>query len=116
MHLIGLKEVSFSYTFGEGNLFERVNLDINSGDRIGLIGPNGCGKTTLLKIILGEEKLVSGKRVQSKSNLQMGYLSQEITVNYKGSVLDYTLGAFPQIQKLFSEFKNLEKSFWICGK
>ena len=109
MHLIGLKDLSFSYTFGEGNLFERVNLDINSGDRIGLIGPNGCGKTTLLKIILGEEKLVSGKRVQSKSNLQMGYLKQESTVKYKGSVLDYTLEAFPQIQKLYREFKNLER-------
>ena len=109
MHLIGLKVVSFSYTFGEGFLFEKVNLDINSGDRIGLIGPNGCGKTTLLKIILGEEKLVSGKRAQSKSNLQIGYLKQESTVKYKGSLLDYTLEAFPQIQKLYREFKNLER-------
>jgi ATP-binding cassette, subfamily F, member 3 len=109
MHLIGLKEVSFSYTFGEGFLFEKVNLDINSGDRIGLIGPNGCGKTTLLKIILGEEKLVSGKRVQPKSNLQIGYLRQESTFKYNGSLLDYTLEVFPQIHKLYSEFKNLER-------
>ena len=116
MHLIGLKEVSFSYTFGEGNLFERVNLDINSGDRIGLIGPNSCGKTTLLKIILGEEKSVSGKRVQSKSNLQVGYLRQESTVKYEGSVLDYTLEAFSQIQKLYSEFKNLERDSSDAGR
>jgi len=116
MHLIGLKDVSFSYTFGEGNLFEKVNLDINSGDRIGFIGPNGCGKTTLLKIILGEEKLVSGKRVQTKSNLQIGYLSQESTVEYEGSVLDYILEAFPQIQKLYREFKNLERDSSDVGR
>ncbi|HVP36710.1 MAG TPA: ABC-F type ribosomal protection protein [Terriglobales bacterium] len=106
MHLLGLKDVSFSYTFGQGNLFEKVNLDINSGDRIGLIGPNGCGKTTLLKIILDEEKPVSGKRVLSRSNLQIGYLRQESSVNYQGSLLDYILETFPQIQKLYSEFKN----------
>jgi len=116
MHLLGLKDVGFSYTFGQGNLFEKVSLDINSGDRIGLIGPNGCGKTTLLKIILGEEKLVSGKRVQSKSNLQIGYLSQECTVEYKGSLLDYTLEIFPQIQKLYSEFKNLERDSSDAGR
>ena len=106
MHLLGLKDVSFSYTFGQGNLFEKVSLDINSGDRIGLIGPNGCGKTTLLKIILGEEKPVSGKIVRSKSNLQMGYLKQESMVEYAGSLLDYTLEAFPQIQKLYAALKN----------
>jgi ATP-binding cassette subfamily F protein 3 len=116
MHLLGLKDVSFSYTFGEGFLFEKVNVDMNSGDRIGLIGPNGCGKTTLLKIILGEEKLVSGKRVQSKSNLQIGYLKQESTFKYNGSVLDYTLEAFPQLQKLYSEFKNSERDSSDAGR
>ncbi len=109
MHLLGLKDVSFSYTFGQGNLFEKVSLDINSGDRIGLIGPNGCGKTTLLKIILGEEKPVSGKIIQSRSNLQVGYLRQESAVEYKGSLLEFTLGASPQIQELYSELKNSEK-------
>jgi ATP-binding cassette subfamily F protein 3 len=109
MHLLGLKNVSFSYTFGQGNLFEKINLDIDSGDRTGLIGPNGCGKTTLLKIILGEEKPISGIRVLSKSNLQVGYLNQESSVEYQGSLLDYTLEAFPQIQKLYAEFKNLER-------
>jgi ATP-binding cassette subfamily F protein 3 len=116
MHLLGLKDASFSYTFGQGNLFEKVNLDINSGDRIGLIGPNGCGKTTLLKIVLGEEKPVSGIRVQSKSNLQVGYLKQESSIGYDGSVLNFVLEAFLQIQKLYSEFRNLERDLSDEGK
>jgi len=109
MHLLSLKEVAFSYTFGEGNLFEKVSLDINSGDRIGLIGPNGCGKTTLLRIIIGEQKPVSGKRSLSRSNFQTGYLKQEINTEYEGTLLEYTLAAFPRIQKLYSELKRLEK-------
>jgi len=109
MHLMSLKEVSFSYTFGEANLFEKVSLDINSGDRIGLIGPNGCGKTTLLKIIIGKQKPVSGKRSLSRSNIQIGYLKQEINTEYEGTLLDYTLAVFPRIQKLYSELKRLEK-------
>jgi len=108
MHLIGLKEVSFSYTFGEGNLFEKVKLDINTGDRIGLIGPNGCGKTTLLKIIIGEEKPVSGKMVQSRTDIPIGYLKQESNTGYEGTLLDYTLEVFPQIHKAYSELIRLE--------
>ncbi len=108
MHLIGLKDISFSYTFGEGNLFEKINLDINSGDRIGLIGPNGCGKTTLLKIIIGEEKPVSGKILYSKSSIQTGYLKQEITSGYKGTLLDYVLEIYPEIQKVYSDLKRAE--------
>ena len=108
MHLLNLKDVSFSYTFGEGNLFEKINLDINSGDRIGLIGPNGCGKTTLLKIIIGEEKPVSGKILYSKSSIQIGYLKQEITSGHKGTLLNYVLEIYPEIQKIYSDLKKSE--------
>ena len=40
--------------FGDVKVLDRINFNINRGDRVGLIGPNGCGKTTLLKIITGE--------------------------------------------------------------
>ncbi len=109
MHLLSLKNISFSYTFGEDNLFEKINLDINSGDRIGLIGPNGCGKTTLLRIIIGEQEPVSGKVSLSKTNIQIGYLKQESSIEYKGTLLDYTLEAFPEVKKLHSKLKEVER-------
>ena len=64
-----------SKSFNLQTLFEKVHFSINSGDRVGLIGPNGCGKTTLLRILAGQEQPDSG-RVYTSANLRIGYLSQ----------------------------------------
>jgi len=56
-------------------LFENVTFSINPGDRIGLVGANGCGKTTLLRILAGAEQPDSGN-VYRASNLRIGYLPQ----------------------------------------
>ena len=74
--------------FGERTLFEQVNFSIERGDRIGLIGPNGCGKTTFLKILLSKESLTSGA-VKVGSNLDVGYYDQEHEgLDLESSVLD----------------------------
>ena len=49
-----LQVSNLSKSFGDTPILDRVSFVINPGERVGLIGPNGCGKTTLLKIILGE--------------------------------------------------------------
>ena len=46
--------------FGFKNILDGFDLEADTGERIGLIGPNGCGKTTIFKIIAGKEKLDSG--------------------------------------------------------
>ena len=56
-------------------LFNNVTFSINPGDRAGLVGPNGCGKTTLLRIIAGEETADSG-HVKRDPGLRLGYLPQ----------------------------------------
>ena len=53
-----------------------VSFNINAGERVGLIGPNGCGKTTLLRILNGEMRADSGHVSFTPSNLQVGYLTQ----------------------------------------
>jgi len=50
--------------------FESVNFTVNAGERIGLVGPNGCGKTTLLRIIAGQEKANSGVVMHAQSDLR----------------------------------------------
>jgi ATP-binding cassette subfamily F protein uup len=68
-----LKDVSMR--FGERRLIDRFSATILRGDKVGLIGPNGCGKTTLLKLILGELQPTSGS-VRRGSNLQVAYFDQ----------------------------------------
>ena len=46
--------------YGDDLIFENVSFVVNAGERVGLVGPNGCGKTTLLRIITGEEAATSG--------------------------------------------------------
>jgi ATP-binding cassette subfamily F protein 3 len=63
--------------FGDKLLFENLSFDILRGKRVGILGPNGCGKTTLLRILLGDEPPTSGK-VQRGHLVYLGYLDQHL--------------------------------------
>ena len=64
-----------SMVFGEKHLFSNVSFEVKKGDRIALIGPNGIGKTTLLKIIMGELTPITG-RIHEGVNVRPGYYDQ----------------------------------------
>ncbi|MCA0173042.1 ribosomal protection-like ABC-F family protein [Bacillus sp. RAR_GA_16] len=64
--------------FGDRLLFEKSHFYIKHGERIGLIGPNGTGKTTFIKILLEQEKLTKGSLWKSEST-KVAYLSQDVT-------------------------------------
>ncbi|MBF0245650.1 MAG: ATP-binding cassette domain-containing protein, partial [Planctomycetes bacterium] len=68
-----LKKVSFAYS--DTPLFSDFTTTITKGDRVGVLGPNGCGKTTLVKILLGEIKPQTGI-VEIGTNLQVAYFDQ----------------------------------------
>lgn len=78
-----------SKSFGLDPLFQNVTFSVQPGERIGLVGPNGCGKTTLLRIIAGEEKADSGSVQFVPSDLRVGYLPQGLAFKP-----DDTLGRF----------------------
>ena len=65
-----------SKSFGDEAILSRVSFTVNAGERVGLVGPNGCGKTTLLRIITGSEKPDSGSVRLSPATLPVGYLPQ----------------------------------------
>jgi ATP-binding cassette subfamily F protein 3 len=62
--------------YSDNTILDQVSFTINPGDRLGLIGPNGCGKTTLLRIIMGQERAESGSIRPSPPDLRIGYLEQ----------------------------------------
>jgi ATP-binding cassette subfamily F protein 3 len=63
-------------TYGIQPILQNISLSISSTERIGLIGPNGCGKTTLMRILAGFEQPDSGTVVFTRPNLRVGYLAQ----------------------------------------
>jgi ABC transport system ATP-binding/permease protein len=81
-----LKDVSMRFV--ERLLIDRFSATLLRGDKVGVIGPNGCGKTTLLKLILGELQPTSGS-VRRGSNLQVAYFDQmRAALNLEATVAD----------------------------
>ena len=74
-------------SFALTTLFKNVTFSINSGDRAGLVGPNGCGKTTLLRIIAGQEQPDSG-HIARDAGLRIGYLPQGFVLDGQTAVAE----------------------------
>lgn len=86
---------NLSKAFGEKRLFENVSLHIRKGERIFLIGHNGCGKTTLFKILTGEYSADSGE-VRLGTNVDVGYFDQmQSNLSLDKTILDEVWDAFP---------------------
>jgi len=69
-----------SKSFHLNQILKDISFSINFGERVGLIGPNGCGKTTLLRILTGEDLADSGHVSLTPSNLRLGYLPQGFNI------------------------------------
>src|SRR5215208_7128 len=85
MALMSLQDVSIG--FGGPRLLEEINLQIESGEWIGLLGRNGMGKSTLLKLISGEISPHNGT-IARQQNIRMAYLPQEVPQGLSGRVHD----------------------------
>jgi ATP-binding cassette subfamily F protein uup len=85
MALISLQEVTLG--FGGPRLFEEINLQIEQGEWVGLLGRNGMGKSTLLKLVNGDIEPQSGT-IARQQNLRVAYLPQEVPVDVTGKVFD----------------------------
>jgi ATP-binding cassette subfamily F protein 3 len=83
-----IKAIDLGKRFGDKKLFHKANLLVNYGERVALIGPNGSGKTTFLRMLLKEEQPDEGV-LEFGSNVRVAYLPQQITfANEEQTVLD----------------------------
>lgn len=88
---------NLSVSFGGEFLFEEVTFRLGSGDRVGLVGKNGAGKSTMLKILAGDFKPDSGQ-IATEKEVIMGFLRQDIDFELGRTVLEEAYEAFTDIK------------------
>jgi ATP-binding cassette, subfamily F, member 3 len=94
------------YSIGERRLLAGVDWVLSPGDRCALVGSNGTGKTTLLRLMLGELSPESGTRALARGT-RIGYLPQEAAERYDGTVLERAMEAHRQVLGLREELDEL---------
>ncbi len=105
--MIAINDLTF--LIGSRALYDEANWHIKPGDRVGLIGANGTGKSTLLKLIVGEYTPTSGTISMSK-DLKIGYLNQDLlSYDSHHSILHVAMEAFERQNQLHDEIEILLK-------
>ncbi len=90
----------------QGFLFKEVSLQINRGEKVGLVGKNGAGKSTMLKLISGIDKPTEG-RVNKPKDCKIGFLSQDILIETERSVYDYLFLSNEELTTLTNRIESV---------
>lgn len=93
---------SATFKYGDVTIFNNVNLDVNEGDAIGVVGANGAGKSTLLSCIFGELQLFDGSLFK-RNGLTMGFLKQNCDFTSDNTLFDEMMTVFSRQTALIEE-------------
>src|SRR5438874_4847475 len=93
--------------FGERLVFSEVSFRLAHGDRVGLVGPNGVGKTTLLRVAAGFDSADAGNVALARGT-RIGFMEQEILFEAAGTVDEHARGAAAHLRELEAEMHELE--------
>ena len=102
--MISIDDVTVAY--GSYTLLDKINFHISETDKIGLVGKNGAGKSTILKLICGIQNPTSG-RIDKPSGLSIGYLPQIMEHHRGRTVMEEALSAFENITGMEKEIEDL---------
>lgn len=97
---------NLSVSFQGEYLFEEITFRLNAGDRVGLVGKNGAGKSTMLRIISGEQEYDTGSIAKEKE-ISIGFLKQDIDFVEGRTVLQESYEAFKEIKKLEAQLEDI---------
>ncbi len=100
-----LTATNLSKSFGGHALFEEASLQVNRGDRIGLIGANGAGKSTLFSLILKEASPDSGS-IALERNVKIGFLPQESATTGDETILELACSVSPEMEEVYTMLRN----------
>ena len=109
MALIALTNAKLA--FGHHPLLDQTNLALEEGERVGLIGRNGTGKSSLLKILAGIEKLDDGL-LQIQQGLRIAYVAQEPILDSKNTIFEAAYERIANIKHLRTEYETLAQADW----
>ena len=101
---------SLTKSFGDRILFNEISFGIAQGEKIGIIAKNGTGKSTLLKIITGEEDYDSGK-ITSRNGLKTGYLEQVPHLDENLNVIDVCISGDDAISAAIRRYESALLSY-----
>ena len=104
MQILNIKAVTVG--FGPKPLFQNINLQVNTGECLALVGRNGVGKSTLMKIISGEPIQDSGA-VQFSNNSTVAMLAQTVPLALNGNVYDVIATGLEKIGDLLREYQAI---------
>ncbi|MGE0561214.1 MAG: ABC-F family ATP-binding cassette domain-containing protein [Flavobacteriales bacterium] len=102
--MVGINELTVH--FGERYLFNKVSFLINKQDRIGLVGKNGAGKSTMLKIIAGVNQS-DGGNVSTPADFTFGYLPQDMDFSHGKTVLEETKSVFKEVNEINAKIEDI---------
>ncbi len=105
---IGINNVAKYY--GATKIFENISFEVKTGERIGFIGQNGCGKTTIFKIIMGMEDFQEGN-ISFRKDVKIGYLNQIPIYDDNVTAIEVIQMAFEQASNISKKMKELETRF-----
>lgn len=109
-----LETSSLGMSFDDNRLFNDVDMLIKKGEKVFLLGPNGCGKTTLLKIIMGEYEQTEGE-YKIGANIHIGYYDQiQENLNMDKTVIDEVWGEYPNMTQ--TQIRNALAVFLFRGE
>ena len=107
MSILTVANIGKSY--GTDLLFQDVNFSIAAGQKMGLVGRNGCGKTTLLRILLGQELPDTGKAALAAGR-SLGYLRQEAPVHPEHTIWEEIQTVFAPLRAAEAEMQRWEEA------
>lgn len=96
---------NLSKSFGITHLFENITFGLSKGDKTALIAPNGTGKSTMLRIIAGEESQDTGE-VMTQNDIRIGYLMQEPKLNPEMTIREYILQGDSDVTAIIKRYEE----------